>query len=155
MANEFLNGTEVLMYIDTETPITTDGEDVEIPGSFRPFICGQDNGFDLSVDQIDTTSKCTGFNKSSIPGEVGWTFNFSGNAVKGVDGDSISHNEALELAKSRTLFWVAEFNPALDTVRYGVGYFTSYSDANPRNASQTFSVTVQGTGEIFTYPATT
>lgn len=151
-----LNGKQTLLYIDTVTPITTPGLSVDVPGSFELVACLTDNSFEGTRDAIDTTSKCSGLFKDSMPGEIGWTFSGNGNAISIESGDDrLSHNALFQLWKNGTTFWVAQFDDELESVRYGLAYITSFSEANPNNAAKTFSITLQGKGEVYDQTATT
>lgn len=154
--DDFQLGTLYPLYVDTTTAVTEDGNDVDVPGDFKLVACLQDNGFDGSTDQIDTSSKCSGVFKDSIAGQVGWTFSGNGNAINPGVGDSrVSHNLLFSLWKNRTVAWFGIFDEELSSVRYGVGYISSFAEANPNNAAKTFTITVQGKGEIFDQAATT
>lgn len=148
MANEFLDGTEFLLYINETTPLTTDIADVLIPGDFELVACLTSNGFDGTTATIDTSSKCSGNFTTALPGDKSWTVAGEGNAIPTEALDArINHNKLFELWKNGTTVWIALFDTALFTVRYGQGFITSFSDAGPRAAAQTFSVTFQGVGE--------
>lgn len=153
--DDFQNGTLYPLYVDTTTPITTAGEDVEIQGDFELVACLQDNGFDGSTDQLDTSSKCSGVFKDSIPGQLGWTFSGNGNAINpGVGDNRVSHNLLFNLWKNQTVAWFGIFDAELSSIRMGLGYISSFGEANPNNAAKTFSITVQGKGEIFNIATT-
>lgn len=155
MADDFQNGTLYPLYVDTTTPTTTAGASVIIPGNFELVACLQDNGFDGSTDQLDTSSKCSGVFKDSIPGQIGWTFSGNGNAINpGVSDNRVSHNLLFDMWKNQTVAWFGIWDDELSSIRYGLGYISSFGEANPNNAAKTFSITVQGKGEIFNVATT-
>ncbi len=151
---DFINGTLYPLYVDTTTSVTAAGNTVEVPGDFQLIACLTDNGFDGSTDQIDTSSKCSGVFKDSVAGQIGWTMSGTGNAVSITVGDDrVSHDQLFTLWKNQTIAWWAIFDSAADSVRFGVGYISAFSEANPNNAAKTFNITIQGKGEIFNTPA--
>lgn len=162
----FVNGTDILLYIDEVTAITAYGPDVAVPGTFDLVACLKDNGFSGNTDQIDTSSKCSGMFKTSLPGQIGWTFSATGNCINlggtGLNNpsfsgstDRISNIRLMKLWKAGTRFWAGQFDSSLNTVQYGVCYISSFELSNPENAAANFSITLQGTGEVWDQTATT
>ncbi len=137
-----------------------------VPGTFDLIACLKENGFSGTTDQIDTSSKCSGIFKTSLPGQIGWTFSASGNAIdlggtglntSNLSGsnDRIGHVRLFKLFKAQTRFWAAQFDSDLNTVQYGVAYITDLQLTNPENAASNISITLQGTGEVWDQTATT
>jgi len=159
MANEdFLNGTDVLLLIDTDTDLNTPLADVEIPGDFEAIACLTSNSWDATTSAIDTASKCSGRYTTSIPGDLSATASAEGFAVTDVDAatnSQVNHNRLAALQLAGTTFWLGFFDSALNTVRYGKAYLTSFSDAAPRQSAQTFSAQFQIVGEWATVVPTT
>jgi len=154
--DEFLNGNLFPFYIDITTPITTDGEDVEVPGDFQLVACLTDNSFDGTTDDISTTSKCSGLFGDGIAGVRNWTMGANGNAIGIQPGDDrINHNILFDLWKNGTTFWGAQFDAGLDTVRYGLMYIASFNEASPTNGARTFTASFRGKGEVYDQTATT
>lgn len=152
MAREANLGTDILLYIDTTSDITAAASTIDIPGTFKLVACLTDNGLDMSSDQIDTASKCSGLFKTALPGQTGWTFSASGQQVTLSGGDitsGVNHNALFKLARSKEKFWAATFDPDNYSIRSGVVFISSYSEANPNSAAATFSMTLQGDGDIF------
>lgn len=150
MADNFVNGTDYLLYIDTTTALDAPLADVDFPGDFKLAACLDDNGFDGSTDQIDTSSKCSGMFKSSLAGQIGWTMSANIKWIKpGVGDTRLSNNDLFALWKAQTRFWVAQFDTDEITVRFGVAYISSFSEASANNAVATASITLQGVGEIY------
>lgn len=146
------NGTFNLLYIDEDTPITTAGEDVVIVGNFKPVACLTDNGFDGSRDSIDTSGKCLDLFKSNIPGQAGFTFSGSGFAVQTTGSDiaaKVNHNRLFQLFQSGEQFWAATIDTDLYSIRYGLAFISAFAEANPNNAGKTFTITLQGSGQVY------
>src|SRR4051812_30130421 len=74
-------GSGTLLFINETLPIDTPIDQVPIPGDFEEIICLNDNSFDLTVNPIDTTNKCTGLWATSLPGQKSATFGGNGDAV--------------------------------------------------------------------------
>lgn len=140
--NTFLDGTDVLLLIDLDTPISTDIDDVVIPGTFEPIACLTSNSWDVATASTDTSTKCTGKDATSIPGQRSGTASAEGRAIPDSEAtadNKINHNKLADLENNGTTFWLAMFDPALETVRYSLAYISSFSDAAPNADSQTFS----------------
>lgn len=159
MATEgFIDGTETLLLVDDTTPLTTDIDDVVIPGNFVALGCLTSNSWETSTATIDTSSKCSGNFTTSLPGDKSATASGEGNAITDADAATlglINHNRLAQLAKDGTTVWLGFFDSSLETVRYGKAFITSFSDTAPRAAAQTFSVQWQIVGEWnVAYPTT-
>lgn len=156
-----LNGTDYPLYVDLTTPITAYGPDVVFPGNFQLLACLTTNGIALTINNISTSGKCSGFFETSMPGKVGWTMTADGKAISIVTPDArLSANKLLQLSKARTVFWGAIFNTssiglASSMVRYGLMFFTAYNETDPDNDAVIFTATLQGSGELFDEIATT
>jgi len=149
MANEFLNGRTVLLYIDTVTPITT-ALDAVTTDDAELVACLTSNGFDATTSAIAATSKCSGSFAESLDGEKGWTMSAEGQAIKltGVGDTRVNHNKLFKLWREGTAFWAFMMDTASPTItlRYGVARIDSFSDGAPDNEAQTFSISLTGIG---------
>lgn len=148
--DEFL-GNEVLLYIDTVTPVDTPIEDIDIADAVL-VACLVNNGFDGTNSPISTTSKCSGKFATSIGGEQGWTMTADGNSVHIETGEAAtlkSHNALFKLWKSGLPFWAYMYDTALKTVRWGVVRIDSDGEAFPTNAAATFTISLTGIGEPY------
>lgn len=149
-------GTETLLFVDVDTPITTPIEDVVVPGTFEEIICLTDNSFDATTASIQTDNKCNGLWDSSLPGLKSATFGGNGDAVL-IDGADPRYNmdKVAELWRNGTRAWWLQYNPNGAGVRFAVGYVSSYNDTSPNKDKQTFSFTITLTGSVATaYPTT-
>lgn len=154
---ETQRGTGYFLEIDTVTPIT----DARPDGTnYRLVACTVTDGFDLAIASETTSNKCSDGNQESQPGELSWTLSTDGQVVTldPTEATTRENNQTLKnLAKNKTTFWVRRTN-ALDTPEgyvEGRAWISSYNDSAENNAVFTFSTTLQGTGEVFTEPATT
>lgn len=139
----FKNGTDVLLFIKTGSP-----------AAWVPVACLKTNGWDSSTESIDTTSKCSGRYKTSLPGDISWSFNGEGNAVADNGTPSrASFNVLSGLHKAGTTFpmkMVGVDDPA-DIIRGNV-FITALSKSAGRNEAVGFSASFDGVGEYFTTP---
>lgn len=146
----FLNGRTVLLFIDTDTPITTALEDVTTEDA-KLVACLTSNGFDGTTSAISTTSKCSGSFAESLDGEKGWTMSAEGQAISldGPGDERINHNALFKLWRSGTTFWafMMDTNAQVVTMRYGLARIDSFSDSAPDNEAQTFSISLTGVGQ--------
>jgi len=145
----FLNGRTVLLYIDTETPIDTEVEDVTTEAAIL-VACLTSNGFEGTTSAIATTSKCSGSFAESLDGEKGWTMSAEGQAISLLGGDlRINHNKLFKLWRSGAAFWAFMMDTATPviTMRYGVARIDSFNDGAPDNEAQTFSISLTGIGQ--------
>lgn len=139
----FKNGTDNVLFVKIGTP-----------AAWVPVACLKTNGWDASTDQIDTTSKCSGKYKTSLPGDISFSFKADGNAVD--DAGAPSKASFLVLAglhKAGTTFpmkMVGVDDPT-DVIRGDV-FLTAISKSAGRNEAVGFSATFQGTGEYFLTP---
>lgn len=151
MADGFV-GNYVQAYIDTVTPIDTPGDEMTL-ANFRLMVCLTNNTFDLNRASIDTSSKCIDGNvATSLPGQLSWTMSADINSEVLDAPDKLvkaSHNEIFKIARAGTKIWVAQYDVANKTVRYGVAWISSDSEAYPNNAQSTASITFNGDGKIF------
>jgi predicted secreted protein len=136
---DFKNGTDFVLF-------------AKIAAAWVPLACLKTNAFDASTDSIDTTSKCSGKYKTSIPGDIGWSFSADGNSVDETGTPSrASFKKLSELHKAGTVFpmKMVGVNDATDIVRGDV-YITALALSAGRNEAVGFTATFQGTGEYFT-----
>lgn len=149
---ETYQGKTIPLYVDRTTSVTADGQTVVIPGDFKLVVCLTQTGIAMSNSQIDTTSFCTGIYTDSIPGKVSGSISGSGQQVllSGSEfADMLNHNDLMDMINTQEIAWWALFDSALNTVRYVVGYLTSYEETNPEGLS-TFTLSVVAKGEVFT-----
>lgn len=149
------NGTDYVVFIDTVTPITS--ETPPLPGSanWRMIMCLNTNAINVTVDSIDTTTKCTGGWADAIPGDASWEITADGAAVD-TDGPSeASFNELLSLTANKESFWAAIFDGERETWRMGVVYISSYGESFDRNTMFGFTSTLTGRGQLYFNEATT
>lgn len=146
MADEalgFKNGTEVVLFAK-----------LGAPAAWVALACLKTNSWDSSTDQIDTTSKCSGKYKTSLPGDISWSFKADGNAIDdAANASQASFNVLAGLQKTGTTFpmkMVGVDDPT-DIIRGNV-FITSISKSAGRNEAVAFSSTFQGTGEYFLTP---
>lgn len=154
----FLDGTDVLLLIDLVTPITADIDTVDIPGNFEVMACLTSNSWDVATASTDTSSKCSGKDATSLPGQRSGTASAEGRAITDADAlatSRINHNKLADLENTGTTFWLALFDSALNTVRYSLAYITSFSDAAPNAEGQTFSASFTLVGPRRTAAPTT
>lgn len=142
MADEvFKNGTNVVLFVKVGTPTP----------AWVPVACLKTNSWDGQVDQIDTTSKCSGKFKTSMPGDISWSIKGDGNAVDDAGVPSKASFKVLSgLMKTAKVFPVkmVGVDDPTDILR-GDSFITSLSKAAGRNEAVAFSVSFQGTGEYF------
>ena len=144
MANDFQNGRNMLLYIDTITPVDTELTDVTTDNA-ELVACLTSNGFDATTSAIATTSKCSGSFATSLDGEKGWTISGEGNSIELEDADPrTSNNQLFKLWRDGIVFWAFMYNTTQMTMRYGLARIDSYSDSAPDNAAQTFSISITG-----------
>lgn len=144
MAGEgFKNGTDVVLFAKIGTP-----------AAWVPLACLKTNGWDGTTDQIDTSSKCSGNDKTSIPGDRSWSFKGDGNAVDEVGTPSRASFKTLSdfwsTNKTFPMKMVGVDDPA-DIVRGDV-FITSLSKSAGKNEAVAFSATFQGTGPALFTP---
>ncbi|RAJ28868.1 phage tail tube protein [Pedobacter cryoconitis] len=139
----FKNGTKVLLFVKLGTP-----------AAWVTLACLKTNSWDSSTDQIDTTTKCSGRYKTSLPGDISWSFKGDGNAIDDtVAVSQASFNVLAGLQKAGTTFpmkMVGVDDPT-DVIRGNV-FITSISKSAGRNEAVGFSSTFQGVGEYFLTP---
>lgn len=151
MANTFLNGRNVVLFIDTVTPITTALTAVTVDNAVM-VACLKSNGFDGTTSAIATTTKCSGSFAESLDGEKGWTLSAEGNAISLAVGDlRQNHNKLFKLWRAGTSFWAflmdQETSESSVTIRYGVARIDSFADSQPDNDAQTFTIKLTGIGK--------
>lgn len=139
----FKNGTDNLLFIK-----------IGAPAVWVTLACLKTNGWDGTTDQIDTTSKCSGKYKTSLAGDISWSFKGDGNAVNDAGAPSkASFKQLATLHKSGATFpmkMVGVEDP--DDIIRGNVFITSISKNAGRNEAVGFSATFQGTGEYFLTP---
>lgn len=151
MANTFLNGRNVVLFIDTVTPVTAVLTAVTTANAIM-VACLTSNGFDATTSAIATTTKCSGSFAESLDGEKGWTMTAEGQSIGLTVGDlRKNHNALFKLWRSGTPFWAFLMDQTASedsiTIRYGVARIDSFSDSQPDNDAQTFSISLTGIGQ--------
>lgn len=153
MAKTKINGRRIWLFVDTTTPVTT-ALDAVTPANFRPVVCLTSNSLDVTVNPIETTSKCDDGNASSEAGTMGWTMNADGiiAALTAPDTDAVSAEELLKIVRSKEPKWWAQMDVdalgASTLIRYGVGRIDSYNETWADNESGTFTGAVTGIGAL-------
>lgn len=151
MARQTILGNDLVIYIDTVTPIASRPvTDV----NYKLIACLTGNGLEVSTADIDTTSKCSGRFTETDSGDVTWSFSGDGNAIDDQGPSEVSYQELLDLSLSGVKFWAKIANPTDSIVREGVVRIASYSEDFQRNAAFAFSATFNGSGELFTIALT-
>lgn len=151
MAEQLLNGNDVLLYFDTTTPITT-ALNAVTPENFDLVACLTDNGFDGTTASLESASKClAGGFSSSIPDKQSWTMSLNGEQLlaTGLAG-RLSAEEVQQLWIDKETFWALQYDQAKNSVVYGLVYISSFSKANAASAISTFSATLTGVGGVGT-----
>ena len=144
-------GNEVLLYIDTVTPVTTAVGSLDITDAVL-VACLVNNSFDGTNSPITTTSKCSGKFATSLGGEQGWSMSADGNSINVTTGEAAtlkSHNALFKLWRSGVPFWAYMYDTALKTVRFGVVRIDSNGETFPTNAAATFTISLTGIGEVY------
>jgi len=155
---ELNNGKNYLVYVDPVTAITAETPPAADAATWKVLMCLSSNAFAMSVNGIDTTSKCTNGWADSIPGDGSWSITAEGQAVALETGDLTTKQSAEELfalAANKTSFWAAIFDPEFNTYRVGVVFISSYNETFNNNAAYTFSITLTGRGEVYNAPTET
>lgn len=135
---EFKNGSYNLLFIKLE-----ESED------WYPLALLKTNSWDSTTDQISTVSKCSGKYKTSMPGNISWSFKADGNAINADAAPSkISFKMLAEFQKAGTIFLMkmVDLNDENEVLQ-GYVYITSLSKSAGRNEAVGFSASFQGTGE--------
>lgn len=154
---ETQRGTKFFMEIDLVTP--TDGERPD-GTDYKLLACSISDGLDIAVASETTSNKCSDGNQESQPGEFSWTMNTDGQvtSLSETEAETRENNQTLKnLIKNKTKFWLRRADALLTPEGYaeGVVWISGYNDTAPNNEVFTFNATFQGTGELFTEPATT
>jgi hypothetical protein len=150
MAEEFVNGTDVLLYIDTTTPITTALNAVTTDNA-ELVACLTDNSFAGDTNTIESAGKCSSGFIESIASKIGWSMDLNSEHLKaaGLAG-RLSGEELQQLWLDKTVFWAFQFDANQDSVVYGLGRIDSFSKSNGNDAIATFSATITGIGAVGT-----
>lgn len=145
------NGKDYIVYIDKVTAITG-APPLPTSTDFIPLMCLSSNALNVTINGIDTTSKCTNGWADSIPGDGSWEITADGQAISVavLDEDiKASADQLFDLATNKTSFWAAIFDPAKSTFRVGVAFISSFAENFNNNESYTFSITLTGRGELY------
>lgn len=151
-----LIGTDYLLEIDTETPVSTNTRGAD--ADYRVIACLTTNGLEIAVATQDTTNKCSNGNNQSVPGLLSWSFNGDGQAVDltlSEEATQANFQELLALAVAKTRFFMRMTNTSNSLVREGLVYISAYNETAGNAEPYTFTATFTGSGEIFITPATT
>lgn len=154
MAEQLLLANNVLLYVDTTTPITTPLSEVTIE-NFVLVACLTDNSFSGSTSVLESASKCAGNFGESIADKITFTYELTGEHLlnAGLDG-RLSAEEIQQMWLDKEVAWWAQFDVALNSVTFSLGRIDSYSKANSANSISTFSATITGIGGVGTEFAT-
>lgn len=141
---------DVLIYVDTTTPITTAINAVTIEDAVL-VACLTDNSFSGTTSTLESQSKCAGGFGETIADKINWTMDFTGEHLKnaGLAG-RLSAEEIQQLWLDKTVFWAFQFDIAENSVTYGLARIDSFSKANSANSIATFSATLTGIGGVGT-----
>ena len=137
----FKNGTDNLLFAKIGTP-----------AAWVVIGCLKTNNWDGSTDQIDTTSKCSGRYKTSIPGDISWSFGADFNDIDDTPETApvrASFAKLAALHKAGTIFPMKMVGVDTADIIRGEVFITSINKSAGRNESVSSSVTFQGTGEYF------
>lgn len=151
MARSTILGNDILLYIDTVTPLTARPVDDD---DYKLIACLTTNGLDISTTDIDTTSKCSGRFVESDAGDVTWSFSGDGNAIDDQGPSEVSYQELIDLSLAGTKFWAKIANPTNGILREGIARISAYTESYERNAPFSFTATFQGSGELYTLQLT-
>lgn len=150
------NGTDYLVYINELFPITSETPPSVDETGWEMLMCLNTNALNVTVDSIDTTTKCTGGWMDSIPGDASWEITADGAAVDTQTGESeISNNRILDITTKKKSVWASIFDPERETYRMGVIFISSYGETFDRNTMYSFSITLTGRGELYYNEPTT
>lgn len=149
------NGKDYLVFIDTSTSITAEAPPTPNSANWRMLMCLNTNALNVTIDSIDTTTKCTGGWADSIPGDGSWEITADGAVVDTDDNEEANANELLSLVNNKTSFWAAIFDPTRETYRMGVVFISSYGETYDNNAMYGFSLTLTGRGGLYFNETTT
>ena len=137
----FKNGTDNLLFAKIGTP-----------AAWVVIGCLKTNSFDASTDTIDTTSKCSGRYKTSLPGDITWSFKADFNDIDDTPTTApvrASFAKLAALHKAGTTFPVKMVGVDTTDVVTGDVFITSISKSAGRNEAVNSSVTFMGVGEYF------
>lgn len=146
MARSTILGNEILLYIDTVTPLTARPVDDD---DYKLIACIVGNGLNISTADIDTTSKCSGRFTESDSGDVTWSFSGNGNAIDDQGPSETGYQELIELALAGTKFWAKIANLDNTILREGIVRISSYDEDFQRNTPFAFTATLAGSGELY------
>lgn len=148
-----LLGTGYGLWIDFTTSTASNDRGTE--ANYKLVACSTETGMDFNRDETDTSNKCDEGYSSSVPGLANWNFNFNGQAVSLVAGetDKTNYQKLLELAKAGTTFFSKlTSTDDEDYIREGKTYITSFNETQPNQAVITVTATFKGVGELFITP---
>lgn len=149
-----LNGTDYVLEIDTVSSTTT----LDRPTTdtnYKNVACWVSNGMQLSIAEQETSNKCDGGYKSSVPGMGSWTFSGDGQAVELIGGEitALANFQTLALlAYNKTVFFMRWTNVDTDVVREGKVFITSYEETASNQEAYSFTATFTGVGAPFFTP---
>lgn len=148
---KFKNGKDypVFILLNEDYPITNELPPEPSNPAWKQMVCLSTNALSVTINGIDTTTKCTDGWADSIPGDGSWEVTADGNAVNPDGDDKVSADEIFDLATEKVSFWAAIFDPLNETYRVGVAYFSSFSESFNNNEAYTFSATLTGRGKVY------
>lgn len=140
-----LNGSNFLIWIDSDTPTTADR-----PLNLRPFVCGTSNGFNAQAESISLRNKEDGGFDNSESGYISWGFDLDGYAVGIKMADRTAKANFEELADiffRKRAIWVCQQDIALSVVRFGVCRIGDWKETANQNTPYSFSCQFVGKGK--------
>lgn len=139
-----LNGSNFLIWIDTDTPITAP------KGlNYRPVVCGTSNGFNMTAEDISLRNKDDGGFDNSESGYISWNFDLDGYAISvdEFDSEKANFNEIANLFLQRRKFWAIQQDLIGSLKREGVVRISSHKETANQNSNYSFSANFIGQGK--------
>lgn len=152
----YKNGKDYLLFINTEADVNGPAPSVDSP-EWRVIACLSSNALSVSVDSIDVSTKCSDGWAASLPNNKSWTMSADGVAVSDIEEqDEVSNDELLSLIGTKV--WAAIFDPSAGlsgSYRMGVVWISALDETASNNEAYTFSVTLNGSGQLYFNTGTT
>lgn len=148
---DFKNGKDYLVFImkNSAYPTNSATPPLATNAGFKLMACLNTNALSVTVDSIDTTTKCSDDWADSIPGNGSWEVSADGVAVSPDTLTEVSADAIFDFTTLKEVVWVAIFNPTKSTYRVGVAYFSSFGESFNNNESYSFSATLTGKGKLY------
>ncbi len=149
-----LNGKNWLLFYDDTTPLTTALTAVTTANA-KLIGCLNTNGFNMTNETIDVSSKCSGRYGEFLPGTS--TTSMSGDGLFEYGADIVGEvgaKELFQITKNGDIGWwfLLQVDDNMDIVEdglviYSKGLINSFDLTGDNNAGVGFSISVQGIGE--------